>query len=178
MKFEPGTIAGSYVVSIEPRGDDRGGFARVFCQEEFRAIGIEPGIVQINTSWSRDKGTLRGLHYQLPPAPEAKLVRCIQGAVFDVAVDLRPDSPTFLKSFGTRLDADTRVMMYSPPGCAHGYLTLTDDAEVIYSVSAAYQPELERGVRWNDPAFTIDWPIEPVVLSPKDQAWPDYRVLA
>jgi dTDP-4-dehydrorhamnose 3,5-epimerase len=178
MKFEEGSVAGSYVVSIEPRGDDRGGFARIFCAEEFRAIGIEPGIVQINTSWSRYRGTLRGLHYQLAPAPEGKLVRCIQGAVYDVAVDLRPDSPTFLKSFGTRLDAASRTMMYSPPGCAHGYLTLTEDAEVIYSVSAAYQPELERGVRWNDPAFQIDWPIEPVVLSPKDQAWPDFLVPA
>jgi dTDP-4-dehydrorhamnose 3,5-epimerase len=178
MKFEPGTIAGSYTVSIEPRGDDRGGFARVFCSEEFGAAGIEPGIVQINTSWSRHKGTLRGLHHQLAPAGEAKLVRCIRGAVYDVAVDLRPDSPTFLKSFGTRLDADTRLMMYSPPGTAHGYLTLTDDAEVIYSVSAAYRPELERGVRWNDPAFAIDWPIEPLIVSPKDEAWPDFRVPA
>jgi dTDP-4-dehydrorhamnose 3,5-epimerase len=178
VKFTPGDIAGSFVIALEPRGDERGGFARSFCAEEFRAAGIEAGIVQINTSWSRDKGTLRGLHYQLDPAPEGKLVRCIRGAVFDVAVDMRPDSPTFMKSFGARLDAESRLMMYSPPGCAHGYLTLTDDAEVIYSVSAAYAPELERGVRWNDPAITIDWPIEPITLSPKDQAWPDLQVPA
>jgi dTDP-4-dehydrorhamnose 3,5-epimerase len=178
MKFEPGTIAGSYLVSLEARGDDRGGFARSFCTEEFRKAGIEPTIVQINTSWSADKGTLRGLHYQLAPAQEGKLVRCVRGAVFDVAVDMRPDSPTFLQSFGARLDARDRLMMYSPPGCAHGYLTLTDDSEVIYSVSAAYRPELERGVRWNDPAFTVDWPIEPVVLSPKDQSWPDFPLPA
>jgi dTDP-4-dehydrorhamnose 3,5-epimerase len=173
MKFHTTPLDGARVIELEQRGDQRGFFARYFCEREFAADGLETRFVQINNSLTAKKGTLRGLHYQLPPAAEVKVVRCVRGAFWDVIVDLRPDSPSFKKWFGAELSAENRQMMYVPRGFAHAFLTLTDDAEAIYLVSAFYGPEQERGVRWNDPAIGIEWPIEPVEVSPKDAEWPD-----
>jgi len=173
MIFTPTPLAGAYLIDLEKRGDARGFFARVFCEREFGEAGLETRFVQANNSLSAKRGTLRGLHYQLPPAAEVKLVRCLRGALWDVIVDLRPDSPTFRKWFGAELSAENRRMMYVPRGFAHAILTLTDDTEAFYMVSAFYAPEEERGVRWNDPAIGIEWPIAPVEISPKDAGWPD-----
>jgi dTDP-4-dehydrorhamnose 3,5-epimerase len=174
VKFHPTPLQGAYTVELERRGDDRGFFARTFCQDEFKRAGLVPDIVQMNNSLSATKGTLRGLHYQLPPSSEMKLVRCIRGALWDAIVDLRPDSPTFGKSFGAQLDEDNRLMMYVPRGFAHAILTLTDNTEAFYLVSAFYAPDRERGIRWNDPRFQIAWPIEPKDISQKDAGWPDF----
>lgn len=173
MKFHTTPLAGARLIELEKRGDERGFFARYFCEREFAASGLETRFLQINNSLSARKGTLRGLHYQLPPAAEVKVVRCVRGALWDAIVDLRPDSPTFKKWFGRELTADNRLMMYVPRGFAHAILTLTDDVEAIYLVSAFYAPELERGLRWNDPAIGIEWPIAPVEISAKDAKWPD-----
>ena len=154
--------------------DARGFFARAFCAHEFEEIGLENRFVQANNSFSARRGTLRGLHYQLPPAAEVKLVRCIRGAFFDVILDLRPDSPTFGKSFGAELSAENGRMMYAPRGFAHAILTLEDNSEALYFSSALYTSEQERGVRWDDARFAIRWPIEPVEISAKDAAWPDF----
>jgi dTDP-4-dehydrorhamnose 3,5-epimerase len=175
MRFIETPIAGAFVVEPEPRGDERGLFARLWCREDFAARGLDAGFVQCNDSFSARAGTLRGLHYQLGPAAEAKLARCIRGAVFDVAVDLRAGSPTFGRWAGATLGAADRRMLYAPAGCAHGYLTLEDESEVVYWTTHAYAPAAERGVRWNDPRFAIAWPIPPVVVSEKDRAWPDFR---
>lgn len=173
MKFNKTPLHGAYTIDLEKRGDDRGFFARLFCEKEFANAGLVNHFVQINNSLSSSKGTLRGMHYQLPPAAEVKVVRCIKGALFDVIVDLRPDSPTFRRAFGAELTAENRRMMYVPQGFAHGFVTLTDDAEAFYLVSAFYSPENERGLRFNDPAVEIEWPIEPVEISEKDRKWPD-----
>ena len=143
----------------DPRTDERGFFARAFCQREFAALGLETGLVQANVSGSRHAGTIRGLHYQVAPAEETKLMRCIRGSAWDVIVDLRPESRTFGQWFGTELSADNRRQLYVPRGFAHGYQTLVDDAEMFYLVSAFHSPEHERGIRWNDPAFAIHWPV-------------------
>ena len=175
MKFVATPVHGAFLVEPTPRSDERGFFARVWCQDEFVAQGLTAAFVQCNDSLSRHKGTLRGLHYQAAPFGEVKLIRCVQGSVFDVLVDLRPGSPSYLKWFGTALTAANRTMLYVPEGCAHGYLTLEDDSEVMYPVSSPYRPEAERGVRWNDPAFGIEWPeVGALTMSAKDQAWPDY----
>jgi dTDP-4-dehydrorhamnose 3,5-epimerase len=175
MIFKKTTIMGAYVVGIEPRGDERGFFARGFCRKEFEAHGLNPNIAQANIGVSRQRGTLRGLHYQVPPHAEAKLVRCTAGAVFDVIVDLRPASASYRKWLGVELAADTRTMLYVPEGCAHGYLTLADDTEIFYLVSQFYSAGAERGLRWNDPAFGIEWPItQALVISDKDRRWPDW----
>jgi dTDP-4-dehydrorhamnose 3,5-epimerase len=174
MKFHATELADAFVVELEKRGDERGFFARLYCEREFGAAGISARFVQINNSLSAQRGTLRGLHYQLAPAAEAKLVRCIRGALYDAIVDLRPDSPSFLRWFGAELSAENRRMMYVPRGFAHGMLSLQDDTEVFYLASDFYSPQDERGVRWNDPRFAIRWPLEPVEVSPKDRQWPDY----
>lgn len=173
MRFHETPLDGARVIELDKHSDGRGFFARYFCEREFAAAGLETRFMQMNNSLSASKGTLRGLHYQLPPAAEVKVVRCVRGAFWDVVVDLRPDSRTFKKWFGLDLTADNRLMMYVPRGFAHGILTLTDDAEAFYLVSAFYTPELERGLRWNDPAIGIEWPIEPVEISAKDAKWPD-----
>lgn len=173
MKFHPTPLAGAYTVELEKRGDERGFFARLFCEREFAAQGLETRFVQVNNSLSARKGTLRGLHYQLPPASEVKLVRAVKGALWDVIVDLRAGSPTFGRWFGAELNADNRLMMYVPRGFAHAFITLSDDVEAFYLVSDFYAPQAERGVRWNDPAVGIAWPIEPSEISDKDRAWPD-----
>ena len=174
MRFDATSLDGVRVVDLEPKGDARGFFARAFCADELAAAGLETAVAQANLSWNAARGTLRGLHYQLPPAAETKLVRCTRGAVWDAVVDLRPDSPTFRRWEGFEISAENRRAVYVPRGCAHGYLTLTDDAEVLYFVSAPYSPELERGVRWDDPAFAIDWPVAPTVVSDRDRSHPDF----
>lgn len=174
MKFTPLPLAGACLVDIEKRGDDRGFFGRFFCQEEFARQGLQDRFVQINNSLTARKGTLRGMHYQLPPAAEVKLVRCIRGALHDVILDLRPHSPTFGRSFGADLTAENRSMMYVPEGFAHGFVTLEPDTEALYLVSAPYAPAAERGIRFDDPKFGIRWPVTPVEMSDKDRSWPDY----
>lgn len=172
MQFNRAPLAGACTIELERRGDSRGFFARAFCEKEFAAAGLETRFVQMNNSLSATKGTLRGMHYQLAPSTEVKVVRCIRGALYDVIADLRPDSPTYGKTFGAELTAENRTMMYVPRGCAHGLLTLTEDTEVMYLVSAYYAPEHERGMRFNDPWLSIDWPIAPVEISDKDRNWP------
>lgn len=172
MIFNQTPLAGAYTIELEKRGDGRGFFARMFCEEEFRQAGLETRFLQVNNSLSGLKGTLRGLHYQLPPAAEVKVVRCVRGALWDVIVDLRAGSPNFGKWFGAELSESNRSMMYVPRGFAHGFLTLTDDAEAIYLVSAPYSPEHERGVNYKDPDINIEWPSEPVEISEKDRQWP------
>lgn len=175
MIFEETPLSGAYIVRLQPVGDDRGFFARTFCEREFAERGLATRMVQSNTAFTRSSGTLRGLHYQTPPHGEAKLVRCIRGAVFDVMADVRPGSPTFRSWFGLELTADGRTMIYVPEGMAHGYLSLTDDSEIFYQVSAFYAPGAERGIRWNDPAFGIEWPdAGRLALSDKDRNWPDF----
>ncbi len=172
MKFEPTKVAGAHLIQLEKREDDRGFFARFFCQDEFLAHGLETSFCQINNSLSRTRGTLRGLHYQLPPAAEVKVVRCLSGALYDVVLDLRPSSPTFRSWFGAELTAENRAMMYVPRGCAHGFITLEPDTEALYLVSDKYNPNSERGIRFSDPAFSVAWPTTPAEISDKDQSWP------
>ncbi len=174
MRINPTPLHGTWTIDLERRGDERGWFARLFCEREFANQGLATHYVQINNSTSATRGTLRGMHYQLPPRGEVKVVRCIRGSLFDVVLDLRPDSPTFGRSFGAELSADNRRMMYVPRGCAHGFLTLDADTEAFYLVSEFYDPTLERGVRFNDPRFQIEWPAPPMVVSDKDRNWPDF----
>jgi dTDP-4-dehydrorhamnose 3,5-epimerase len=178
MRLIETPIGGAFLVEPERHGDERGFFSRMWDTAGLEARGLKGAFVQCNNSFSARKGTLRGLHYQAAPHPEAKLVRCVRGVVFDVVVDVRPDSPSYMKWFGARLTPDERTMMFVPEGCAHAFLTLEDVSEVIYTVTATYHPECERGIRWNDPLFAIDWPIKTgLTLSPKDEQWPDYRPL-
>ncbi len=174
MRFSPTPLVGAYLIDLEKRGDDRGFFARVFCEREFAQHKLVTNFVQVNTSLSAERGTLRGMHYQLPPASETKLVRCVRGALYDVIVDLRPGSPSFGKWFGAELTAENRTMMYVPKGFAHGFVTLTDATEAFYFVDEFYAPEQERIVRWNDPKFGITWPIAPTNQSDKDKAARDF----
>ncbi len=174
MVFNEAPLRGVYVIELEERLDDRGFFARVFCEHEFSRQGLTIRFVQMNDSFSVSKGTLRGMHYQLAPRAETKMVRCVRGALHDVVLDLRKGSPTFGLSFGAELTEENRRMMYVPKGCAHGYITLTDDVEAFYLVDEFYAPELERGIRWNDPSFDLAWPIPPRVISDKDRGHPDF----
>jgi len=174
MKFVETELSGAFIIRPEPVADSRGFFARVFCRREFEAHGLNPNLVQCNISFNREKGTLRGMHYQVAPHSETKLVRCTNGAIFDVIVDLRSDSLTRRKWLGVELSTENRTMLYVPEGFAHGYLTLTDNTEVFYQVSEFYTPSCERGVRWNDPAFGIRWPVPPRVISDKDGLHPDF----
>ena len=174
MRFVPTPLPGAFVIELDKREDDRGFFARFFCEREFAEAGLDTRFVQINNSLSKDLGTLRGMHYQLGPAAETKVVRCLHGALWDAALDLRPGSATFGQSFGARLSADNRLMMYVPRGFAHGFLTLEGDTEALYLVSAFYKPSRERGVRWDDPHFAIAWPAKPRVISEKDAQHRDF----
>ena len=174
MKFTETAIPGAWIVEPERRTDARGFFARVFCVDEFAAHGLETGLVQANTGVSLRRGTLRGMHYQRGEAAEAKVVRCTQGRVFDVVLDLRPDSPAFRRWVGVELSAENEQMLYVPRGCAHGYQTLTDDAELWYGATARYTPSAATGVRHDDPAFGINWPLDVTVISDADAAWPDF----
>lgn len=175
MIFTPTRLEGAYLIDLERREDERGFFARVWCEREFSEHGLQTHYVQCNLSFSPRKGTLRGLHLQRPPRAEVKVVRCTRGAIYDVIVDLRPRSPTHKGWVGVELTADNRRMLYVPEGFAHGYQTLVDETETVYPVSEFYAPEFEAGVRWNDPAFGIEWPdAEGALLSEKDRSWPDY----
>jgi dTDP-4-dehydrorhamnose 3,5-epimerase len=165
-------IAGVYGVTLEPRGDARGYFARVFDMTRMREVDPKFQIVQINRSLTQARGTVRGLHYQHAPKAEDKLVQCLQGKIFDVAVDLRSDSPTYRQWVGRELSAENKELLLVPKGCAHGFQTLTDDCLVEYFVSEYYAPETEGGVRWNDPAIGVDWPLADPFTSEKDAAWP------
>jgi len=175
MKLLPTAIPGVMQVELQPQIDERGSFARTYCEATYRAHGLEPVGVQCNVSVNPKRGTLRGLHFQAPRGEEAKLVRCVRGRMFDVAVDLRPESPTFRQWFGTELDGERGDALYVPRGCAHGFLTLADDTVVDYHMGTVYVAELARGVRWNDPAFGIAWPFAPLYIGERDAAYPDFR---
>ena len=174
MKFSPTVLAGAYVIDIEPVPDERGFFARSWCHEEFSRHGLNPDLAQCSISFNKKRGTLRGMHYQAKPHEETKVVRCTRGAIYDVILDLRPESSTFRKWIAVELSADNRRMLYIPAGLAHGFQSLTDDTEVFYQISTPYHPESARGVRWNDPAFGIEWPVMERVISDKDRQYPDF----
>jgi dTDP-4-dehydrorhamnose 3,5-epimerase len=172
MIFKETKLWGAYVIELELIEDERGFFVRTWSQEEFAARGLNPGIVQCNSSFNKQRGTLRGMHYQIPPHEEAKLVRCTAGAIYDVIIDLRKDSPTRSRWIGVELSARNRQMVYVPEGFAHGFQTLVDDTEVFYQVSTYYHQESARGVRWDDPVFGIDWPLDISVISERDRSHP------
>ena len=178
MIFEETSLRGAYLVSPELHKDQRGFFARTWCQREFSEHGLNPDLVQCSLSFNAKKGTLRGMHYQEAPHEEAKLVRCTMGAVCDIIVDLRPRSPTFAKHLSATLSADNRQMLYIPEGFAHGFVTLADDTEVFYQMSEFHAPEAARGFRWNDPGFGIRLPVEVTVISDRDRNYPDFRLPA
>ena len=171
MIFTEVPLQGSYTVDIDKKADNRGFFARVFCAKEFAALGIKPEVAQINICYNGVRGTLRGMHYQVSPASETKLVRCTKGAIYDVIVDLRPDSPTYLQHFGVELTADNYRALYVPEMFAHGYQTLTEEAEIVYVVSEFYAPGCERGLRYNDAKLNIQWPLPAHLISEKDSSW-------
>jgi dTDP-4-dehydrorhamnose 3,5-epimerase len=164
-------LAGGYIIELEKIEDDRGFFARTFCQREFEAHGLNPRIAQCSVSFNRRKGTLRGMHYQVAPYEESKLVRCTMGAIYDVAVDLRPESRTFKQWVAVELTGENGRMFYIPQGLAHGFQTLVDNTEVFYQMSEFYHPQCARGVRWDDPAFGMTWPIKEVIISIKDASF-------
>ncbi len=174
MKFQKTPISGVLLVESERRVDTRGHFARLWCREEFEAQGLDATVAQINVGFSHRAGTLRGMHYQAVPHAECKTVRCTRGALFDVALDLRPESPTFKRWFGVELHAEGNQMLWIPEGCAHGYQTLADDTEMTYLTSAPYAPRSARGVRYDDPAFGIEWPLEVETISDADRDWPTF----
>lgn len=175
MIFEETELPGAFVIDIERREDSRGFFARTFCANEFADYGLNARVVQANTSWNPRQGTLRGMHFQNAPHAEVKVVRATRGAIYDVIIDLRAESPTFKQWIGVELDEDNRRALYVPEGFAHGFQTLVPDCEVQYLVTEFYTPPAEGGVRWNDPAFGIEWPApENAFLSEKDASWPDF----
>ena len=177
MIFQETELKGAFLIEMEPIGDNRGFFARAWCEREFEEHGLITHFVQANITFSPQRGTLRGMHYQIAPHEEVKLVRCTRGATYDVIIDLRPESPTYGQWLGSELTADNRKMVYIPAGFAHGYQILVDGSEVFYQVGQFYAPGYERGIRWDDPAFGIEWPIDgPLVLSQKDKNWPDYEL--
>lgn len=179
MLFESLPLAGAFRVRLEPHKDERGHFARTFCAREFAAHGLNPGLVQCNTSFNRGRGTLRGLHWQAAPHAEDKLVRATRGAVWDVLVDLRPESPTYRQWHGEELNQENGVGLYIPQGFAHGFVTLRDNSEVFYQMSAFYEASSARGARYDDPAFEVAWPVrEPLILSPRDLAHPPFKIEA
>lgn len=174
MIFRETDLPGAYVIDLDRHADERGFFARAWCRREFEARGLNPRLVQCNISYNAERGTLRGMHYQAPPHEEAKLVRCTRGRIYDVIVDLRRDSPAFTRHVGIELNDRNRTMLYVPEGVAHGFLTLEDDTEVFYQMSTFYAPEAARGVRWNDPAFAIDWPAPVRQVKARDANYPDF----
>ncbi len=173
MKFIETELKGAYLIELEPIEDERGFFARSWCQKEFVKHNLTPNLVQCNISFNHKQGTLRGMHYQEKPHEEVKLIRCTSGAIYDVIIDLRQDSSTFKQWAAVELTADNRKMLYVPEGMAHGFQTLQDNTEVFYQMSAFYHPESARGVRWDDPAFQIDWPEKKPIISLKDSQYPD-----
>jgi dTDP-4-dehydrorhamnose 3,5-epimerase len=175
MIFTETTLAGAFIIEPERIEDERGFFARTWCQREFAARGLTSRLAQCNISFNTNAGTLRGMHYQADPYGEVKLVRCTMGAIHDVIIDLRPESPMFTQHVAVVLSARNRAMLYIPEGFAHGFLTLEDNTEVFYQMSALYAPAHARGVRWNDPAFAIAWPMEVRVIAERDRTYPDFR---
>jgi dTDP-4-dehydrorhamnose 3,5-epimerase len=175
MKFHETKLPGVFEICIEPMTDERGFFARSWCEREFKAHGLNPSVVQCNISFNTRKGTMRGVHYQVAPYAETKLVRCTRGAIYDVIVDLRRDSPTFKQWTAIVLTPDKRNMAYVPDDCAHGFLTLEDDTEVFYQMAGFYHAESARGVRWNDPAFGIEWPAKVEVISERDGSYANFE---
>jgi dTDP-4-dehydrorhamnose 3,5-epimerase len=175
VKYTPTDVEGVMIVDIEPHRDDRGFFSRSFCAEEFEEFGLLPGVVQTSISYNYARGTMRGLHRQAPPYAEAKLVRCTRGAIADVAVDVRPESPTYGKHVMVQLSADNRRSLFLPPYVAHGFQTLADNTEVFYQMSGPYQAGLGQGFRWDEPEFGVDWPLPVTVISDKDASWPLLR---
>lgn len=176
MIFTETKLKGAFIIDLERVIDERGFFARSWCQREFEEHGLNPHLVQCNISFNISKGTLRGMHYQVSPCDEARLVRCTMGSIYDVIVDLRLESPTFKHYFADIITAENRKMFYIPEGFAHGFLTLQNDSEVHYQMSAFYSSDHARGVRWNDPAFGIQWPAEVKIISDRDKNYPDFRV--
>ena len=172
MIFTESPLQGAYLVDVERLNDERGFFARSYCADEFAARGLGPALRQCSMSYNARKGTLRGMHYQGAPHQEHKLVRCTAGAIFDVIVDIRVSSPGYRRWYGVELTADNRRSLFIPPGMAHGFLSLTDHAEVYYMISAPHAPEYARGVRWDDPAIAIKWPAPPAVISERDRSYP------
>jgi dTDP-4-dehydrorhamnose 3,5-epimerase len=171
MRFTETELAGAFIVDIEPREDDRGFFTRTFCQNEFAEHGLKTSIAQANMSWNHKAGTLRGMHFQYPPAAETKFIRCTQGALYDVIVDLRPESPTFGRHIGVELSAVNHTALYVPERFAHGFITLVDGTEASYQVGEFYTPGKEGGLRYDDPSLGITWPIDVAVISDKDRGW-------
>ena len=172
MIFTPTSVDGAFVIDVEPVGDNRGGFARTWCQREFEARGLKVTPVQCSVSMNPVRGTIRGMHYQADPHGEPKLVRCTRGAVYDVVLDIRPMSPTFRRWISVELTEANRRSVYAPPGTAHGFQTLAPDSEVYYQIAQFYEPSSARGVRWDDPFFGIQWPDQPAVMSERDQGFP------
>lgn len=172
MEFIETSLRGAYIIRLKKLEDERGHFARAWCQEEFRQNGLNSHMVQLNVGFSHKHGTMRGMHYQLDPHAEAKCIRCTRGAIYDVIIDLRKESSTFGKWYGTELTPDNALMLYAPEGFAHGYQTLQDDTEMCYTTSAPYAPALARGVRYDDPVFGIKWPLPVSVISVADRGWP------
>jgi len=177
MRFTPTPLPGAFLIDVEPLADERGLFARTWCRREMESRGLDSELVQCSVSFNAKRGTLRGMHFQTRPHEETKVVRCTRGAVFDAIVDLRPTSPAFRRWFGAELTAENRRALYVPKGCAHGFQTLVDDAEVLYQMSEFHHPESARGARWDDPAFAIAWPdVAQRTISDRDRAWPDFGV--
>jgi dTDP-4-dehydrorhamnose 3,5-epimerase len=175
MNFVSTPLEKACVIELEAMVDERGFFARSWCAQEFRLHGLNPNVAQCSVSFNARRGTLRGMHYQSEPYPEAKLVRCCSGAIYDVALDLRPTSPSYAKWFAVELTAANRKMLYVPEGFAHGFQTLADDTEVFYQISESYRPECARGVRWDDPRFGIEWPIRDPIISQRDRTFADHK---
>lgn len=174
MKFIETPLQEAYIIELEPVEDERGFFARSWCQDEFRAHGLNANLAQCSISFNKRRGTLRGMHYQTKPYEEAKLVRCTRGAVYDVMIDLRPDSATFERWVAVELSSENRKALYVPEGFAHGFQSLSADAEVFYMISEPYRPEAAQGIRWNDPAFAIHWPIPEPIINARDGGYPLY----
>ena len=176
MRFTESRIPGAWIVDVTPINDERGLFAMTWLPGEFEKRGLDSSLAQCNLAWNHKRGTLRGMHFQKAPHEQVKLIRCTRGALLDVIVDLRPASATYLKWDSIELTEDNRRMIYIRAGLAHGYITLADGTEAYYHASTPWMPASEAGVRWNDPAFGIEWPFEPVLISGKDQAWPLHRM--
>ena len=176
MIFTETGLQGVYIVDLELHKDERGFFGRTWCQKEFKERGLNPNLVQCNISYNAKRGTLRGMHYQAAPYQEAKLVRCISGKIYDAVIDLRPDSITFKKWLAFILAGNSYRAIYIPEGFAHGFQTLKDNTEVFYQMSEFFHPEAARGVRWNDPEFHIEWPIETIIISEKDKNYPNWNI--
>ena len=175
MTFTESRIPGAWLIDITAIHDPRGFFAMTWVPSEFRKHGIDPVLAQCNLAFNHQRGTLRGMHFQTAPHAQAKIIRCTRGALLDVIVDLRPESPAYCQWAAVELTADNHRMLYMPEGIAHGYITLTDEVEAYYHASTAWEPKAESGVRWNDAAFAIEWPFAPLVISDKDAGWPDYQ---